>query len=89
MFSLGSRVSISAFSPDISEMGSKRDIHKLPETYMCTCALSCFSHVQLCDSMDCNLPGSSVYGILQERILEWVTLLLMKNLLLTFISHLK
>jgi len=23
--------------------------------------------------MDCSLPGSSVYGILQERILEWVT----------------
>ena len=26
----------------------------------------------LCDSMDCNPPGSSVYGILQARILEWV-----------------
>ena len=24
--------------------------------------------------MDCNLPGSSVHGILQERILEWVTI---------------
>ena len=22
--------------------------------------------------MDCSLPGSSVYGILQARILEWV-----------------
>ena len=22
--------------------------------------------------MDCSLPGSSVHGILQERILEWV-----------------
>ena len=22
--------------------------------------------------MDCNLPGSSVHGILQARILEWV-----------------
>ena len=26
----------------------------------------------LCDTMDCNLPGSSVYGILHARILEWV-----------------
>ena len=26
----------------------------------------------LCDPMDCSLPGSSVYGILQARILEWV-----------------
>ena len=22
--------------------------------------------------MDCSLPGSSVYGILQQRIVEWV-----------------
>ena len=26
----------------------------------------------LCDPMDCILPGSSVHGILQTRILEWV-----------------
>ena len=26
----------------------------------------------LCDSMDCLLPDSSVHGILQARILEWV-----------------
>ena len=25
----------------------------------------------LCDPMDCSLSGSSVHGILQERILEW------------------
>ena len=24
-----------------------------------------------CDPMDCNLPGSSVHGILQASILEW------------------
>ena len=27
-----------------------------------------------CDPMDCSLPGSSVYGILQARILEWVAI---------------
>ena len=27
----------------------------------------------LCDPMDCSLLGSSVHGILQARILEWVT----------------
>ena len=33
------------------------------------------SHVQLfCDPMDCSLPGSSVHGISQARILEWVTI---------------
>ncbi|KAM7233651.1 hypothetical protein CapIbe_015787, partial [Capra ibex] len=25
----------------------------------------------LCDFMDCSLPGSSVHGIFQARILEW------------------
>ena len=28
----------------------------------------------LCDPMDCSLPDSSVHGILQARILEWVAL---------------
>ena len=25
----------------------------------------------LCDPMDCSLPGSSIHGIFQERVLEW------------------
>ena len=28
----------------------------------------------LCDPMDCSPPGSSIHGILQARILEWVAL---------------
>ena len=28
----------------------------------------------LCDPMDCNLPGSSVHGVFQARILEWVAI---------------
>ena len=28
----------------------------------------------LCDTLVCNLPGSSVHGILQARILEWVAI---------------
>ena len=28
----------------------------------------------LCDLMDCSPPGSSVHGILQARILEWVAM---------------
>ena len=28
----------------------------------------------LCDHMDCSPPGSSVHGILQARILEWVAI---------------
>ena len=33
------------------------------------------SHVRtLCDPMDCSLPGSSVHGICQARVLEWVAI---------------
>ena len=28
----------------------------------------------LCDPMDCSLPGSSIHGILQARVLEWVAI---------------
>ena len=40
---------------------------------MCVCevAQSCPT---LCDPMDCSPPGSSVYGILQARILQWVAM---------------
>ena len=34
-------------------------------------AQSCWT---LCDPMDCTWPGSSVHGIFQARILEWVTI---------------
>ena len=30
--------------------------------------------MSLCDPMDCSLPGSSVYGILQAKILAWVAM---------------
>ena len=32
------------------------------------------SCLTLCDPMDCSLPGSSVHGILQAKILEWVAI---------------
>ena len=38
---------------------------------MHVCVQSCLT---LCDLMDCNPPGSSVHGILQARILEWVAM---------------
>ena len=28
----------------------------------------------LCNPVDCSLPGSSVHGILQARVLEWVAI---------------
>ena len=38
---------------------------------MCLVTQSCLT---LCDPMDCSLPGSSVCGISQARILEWVAM---------------
>ena len=32
------------------------------------------SCVTLCDPMDCGLPGSSVHGISQARILQWISI---------------
>ena len=39
-----------------------------------TLALVALSCPALCDPMDCRPPGSSVHGILQARILEWVAI---------------
>ena len=36
--------------------------------------LSYFICVRLCDPMDCSPPVSSVHGILQMRLLEWVAM---------------
>ena len=43
----------------------------IPCAALCLVAQSCPS---LCDPMDCSRPGSSVPGILQARILEWVAM---------------
>ena len=41
---------------------------------MCMHAKSLQLCPTLCDPMDCSQPGSSVHGILQVRILEWVAI---------------
>ena len=38
---------------------------------LCVCAQSCLN---LCNPMDCSLPGSSVHEIFQAKILEWVAI---------------
>ena len=41
---------------------------------VCVCVLVIQLCLTLCDPMDCSLPASSVHGILQARILEWVAI---------------
>ena len=43
-------------------------------------AQSCLT---LCDPMNCSLPRSSVHGIIQARILEWVCHFLLQGIFLT------
>ena len=44
------------------------------------CCLLTKSCLWLCNPMDANPPGSSVHGISQTRILEWVAILFSRNL---------
>ena len=53
---------------------SLQDPHRISPGHpliVCVCAQSCAT---LCDPMDYSLPGSSVHGILQARVLEWVAI---------------
>ena len=44
--------------------------------YMCVCVYESVSQScpTLCDHIDCSPPGSSLHGILQAKILEWVAI---------------
>ena len=57
-WSMNSYISIDIINPPSTEVG----VH----------AKSLQSCLTLCDPMDCSPPGSSVHGILQVRILEWL-----------------
>ena len=48
-----------------------KDLHV--NVCVCVCVCQSFSHVLLF-ATDCSPPGSSVHGILQARILEWVAI---------------
>ena len=50
-------------------------VHSFKPIYLATVKVKMLiaqSGPTLCDPVDCSLPGSSVHGILQARILEWV-----------------
>ena len=45
------------------------------------CCLVIKSCSTLCDPMGCSLPGSSVHGISQARILEWISISFSRDIL--------
>ena len=52
-------------------LGGKHSVLYPQIGYCCLVNKSCLT---LCDPMDCSPPGSSVHGISQSRILEWVAI---------------
>ena len=72
-FSLKRELSVSFWKASVVFRGFQNDIlnPEKKERKESEVAQSCPT---LCDPMDCSLPGSSVYGILQARVLEWVAI---------------
>ena len=58
-------------SPCRHVQGQQKAASGLSSSY---CAKSLQSCLTLCDPTDCSPPGSSVPGILQARILQWVAM---------------
>ena len=67
------RVCHSGFVPDAKALG-------VIQACVCSVAPLCQT---LCGHMDCSPPNSSVHGILQARILEWVAISFSKGSSLT------
>ena len=59
------------FFSDVQDVGFPRE--SCPTILFFVAVIYSPSHVWIfCDSTECSPPGSSVHGILQARILEWV-----------------
>ena len=50
------------------------DALTIPINIVCAYLLNHSSHIWLCNPMDYILPGSSVHGVSQARLLEWVAM---------------
>ena len=56
---------------DTHIQGQSRIPSKMVSEWVNEVAQSCPT---LCDPIDCSLPGSSIHGIFQARVLEWVAI---------------
>ena len=57
--------------PILQSKVSQKDKHQYSIESESEAAQSCPT---LCNPMDCSLPGSSILGIFQARVLEWVAI---------------
>ena len=66
------------FIYEIIQIWGKKTLNRTSNSEICKLKWKCKWITQscptLCDPMDCSPPGSSVYGILQARVLEWVAI---------------
>ena len=60
--------------PDCTIFGCLKFVLTATDGYALCVHARLLSHVWICDPVDYSLPDSSVRGILQARILEWVTI---------------
>ena len=49
---------------------------------LCSVAQSCLT---LCKPLECSPPGSSVHGVFQAKVLEWVSLSILQGIFLTWL----
>ena len=70
---LGSQGSNSSGLPNLTS-AYKLDLKMKNDLITVKVKVKLLSRVQLCDPMGCSLLGSSVHGIFQARVLEWVAI---------------
>jgi len=79
----GAKLVLKALSQNLasSEVGQDQENWGLVTRFMFwLCAKPLQSCPAICDSTDCSPPGSSVHGILQARVLEWVAISFSRDL---------
>ena len=65
-------IKIWGLTPWLSPKPWPHSLHTLSLATRIRCCLVAKLCLTLCDQMDCSMLGSSIHGILQARILEWV-----------------
>ena len=85
-YSIYFRVYLVLFTYNIHAVNSTN--YNLYKLHVCICAKLLQSCLTLCYPMDYSLPGSSVHGIFQVRILEWVAITYSRRIFLTQGSNL-
>ena len=80
LFSVLSKICCVYLSPITMQNHSSHRLFPQFCVCVCVCVVVALSSPILSNSMDCSPPGSPVHGILQARILEWVSISYFRDL---------